>query len=60
MLKFIRTTRTNQGLSVTATLLKGHYPTAQKPPAVEIARLNLRRNHTLPAWNYTVKPVREM
>ena len=60
MLNYIRTTRTKHGLSVTATLLKGHYPTGQKPDAVQVSRLNLRRHPTLPAWNYTVKPARKM
>jgi hypothetical protein len=60
MLKYMRTTRTQQGLSVTATLLKGDYPTGHKPAANEISRLNVRRHRTLPAWNYTLRPAREM
>jgi hypothetical protein len=60
MLKYIRTTKTKRGLAVRATLLKGDYPTGQKPTAEQISRLNLRPNRTLPAWNYTLAPAREM
>jgi len=60
MLKYIRTTKTRRGLAVRATLLKGNYPTGRKPDADRIARLKLRRHRTLPAWNYTLAPAREM
>jgi hypothetical protein len=60
MLKYIRTTKTKRGLAVRATLLKGDYPTHQKPGPQRIARIKLRRNRTLPAWNYTLVPAREM
>jgi hypothetical protein len=60
MLKYIRTTKTKSGLAVTATLLKGHYPTRQKPDAKRIARLKLRPSRTLPAWNYTIARPRAM
>jgi hypothetical protein len=59
MLKYIRTTKTKRGLAVRATLLKGDYPTGQKPATDQISRLNLWLNRTLPAWNYTLSP-REM
>ncbi|MGH7164423.1 MAG: ISAzo13 family transposase [Nitrospiraceae bacterium] len=60
MLKYIRTTETKHGLSVRATLLKRTYPTGRKPAAEQLSRLNLRPQRTLPAWNYTVAPAREM
>lgn len=59
MVKYIRTTKTKRGLAVRATLLKGDYPTGQKPAAEQVSRLNLCLNRTLPAWNYTLSP-REM
>ena len=60
MLKYIRTTKTLHGLSVRATLLKRNYPTGQRPNAEQIARVNFRSHRTLPAWNYTVAPARDM
>ena len=60
MLKYIRTTKTKRGLAVGATLLKGDYPTRQKPVPERIARVKLRPNRTLPAWNYTIAPARPM
>jgi len=60
MLKYIRTTKTKRGLAVRATLLKGNYPTHQKPDAERIARLKLRPSRTLAAWNYTIAPARAM
>ena len=60
VLKYIRTTKTKGGLAVRATLLRGHYPTKQKPSAKRIARINLRHNRNLPAWNYTIAPARGM
>jgi len=56
MLKYIRTTKTKRGLAVRATLLKGDYPTGEKPATEQISRLNLRSTRTLPAWNYTLAP----
>jgi len=60
MLKYIRTTKTKRGLSVRATLLKGNYPTGHKPGPERIARIKLRLNRTLPAWNYTIAPAQKM
>ena len=60
MLKYIRTTQTQHGLSVRATILKRNYATGQKPDAQQISRLNVRRHRTLPAWNYTVAPQQKM
>ena len=41
MLNFIRTTRTETGLRVRATLVKGDYPKGLKPTAAEMERLPL-------------------
>jgi hypothetical protein len=60
MLNYIRTTKTKRGLLVRATLLKGDYPTRQKPAPERIAQLKLRPGRTLPAWNYTIAPPRAM
>jgi len=60
MLNYIRTTKTQRGLRVRATLLKRTYLTGQKPDASQISRLRLRPHRALPAWNYTVAPAYEM
>lgn len=54
MLKFIRTTTTETGLRVRATLMKGDYPKGITPTAAEIATLSLLPHDILPEWNYTV------
>lgn len=54
MLNFIRTTKTETGLRVRATLMKGDYPTGIKPTATEMATMPLRPHDILPAWNYTI------
>ena len=54
MLNFLRTTRTEAGLRVRATLMKGHYPKAVKPTAAQMEALPLRPHGILPDWNYTI------
>lgn len=54
MLKFLRTTKTQTGLGVRATLMKGHYPKAIKPTAAQMAGLPLLPHDILPEWNYTI------
>ncbi len=56
MLKFIRTTRTQTGLAVTAYLDRKNYPTGLKPPPQLISSLHLRPSKLLPRWNYTIAP----
>jgi hypothetical protein len=56
MLNFIRTTKTETGLLVEATLLDGDYPTGLKPSQTQMAKVNLRAHRVLPAWNYTLVP----
>ena len=54
MLNFIRTTKTETGLRVRATLMKGDYPKGLKPTAAEMATLPLLPHDMLPDWNYTI------
>ena len=56
MLNFIRTTRTQTGLVVTAYLDRADYPTGLKPDPQSIHSLRLKPNKTLPRWNYTIAP----
>ena len=56
VLNYIRTTRTQTGLAVTAHLDGTDYPTEVNPDPQELRRLRLREHHTLPKWNYTILP----
>ena len=56
MLNFIRTTKTETGLRVRATLMMGNYPKGLKPTAAEMATLPLVPHDVLPDWNYTIAP----
>lgn len=56
MLNFIRTTKTQKGLRVRATLMKGDYPTGIKVTADAMANVNIIAHNVLPAWNYTIAP----
>ena len=56
MLKFIRTTRTQTGLVVTAYLDRNDYPTRLKPDRKLIASLRLIHGKILPQWNYIIRP----
>ena len=56
MLKFIRTTSTQTGLTVTAHLDRAEYPTGLKPDRQLISSLHLKPSKTLPQWNYTIAP----
>jgi len=56
VLKFIRTTKTQTGLTVTASLLEGNYPVGVKPSKAQMAEIRLRRHQVLPLWNYTFIP----
>lgn len=58
MLSLIRGTRTQTGLSVKATQLKGDFPTKIKVSDEEMAQLNLVRRRICPQWNYCLKPRR--
>ncbi len=56
MLNFIRTTKTEKGLRVRATLMKGNYPKGLKLTAAQIAMLPVLPHDILPDWNYTLAP----
>jgi len=56
ILNFLRTTKTEAGLVVNATLLHGDYPTGIKPSQAQMDRVNLRQHRVLPMWNYTLVP----
>ena len=56
ILNHIRTTKTNTGLSVTATLDRRHYPTGLKVTAADMATIQIKPHRTLPKWNYTLRP----
>lgn len=56
MLGYIRGTRTQTGLRVTAALDKRTYATKIKVPDQEMKRLNIHKSKTCSQWNYTIKP----
>ena len=56
ILNFIRTTKTKTGLTVTAALLDGDYPTGVKISDAQMAEVHLHRHRVLPMWNYTILP----
>lgn len=59
MLNFIRTTRTETGLSVSASLLPGDFPTGIKVTKRQVAAIGARFHPTLPQWNYTLTPLQD-
>jgi hypothetical protein len=56
ILRFIRSTRTQSGLSVTAHLDRRHYPTGVEPAPEQLQALRLQPGEILPKWNYTISP----
>jgi len=56
ILNFIRSTRTQTGLSVNAHLDRRHYPTGTEPTLEQLQALRIRPHKTLPKWNYTISP----
>jgi hypothetical protein len=56
ILKFIRTTRTQSGLSCQARLDRTQYETGLKITAEEKASINLKPRRLFPNWNYTIAP----
>lgn len=56
ILNYIRTTTTNSGLRVDATLVEGDFPIGVKIPDSDMSTLRLRPAAILPAWNYTLLP----
>ncbi len=56
ILKFIRTTTTETGLKVRATLNTKEYPKGLKASEEELEALSIRRHRRSPKWNYTITP----
>jgi hypothetical protein len=56
ILNFIRSTRTETGLSVTAQLDRRNYPTGTEPTPEQLQSLRLKPHEVLPKWNYTISP----
>jgi hypothetical protein len=56
ILNFIRTTTTQTGLRVTATLREGNYPTGIKISDAEMKILSITPHEVCPQWNYTIQP----
>lgn len=56
ILNHIRTTKTETGLRVTATLDRRQYSTGVKVATADMDRLRLEPHRTLPDWNYTLRP----
>jgi len=56
ILKFIRTTQTEEGLRCQAWLDTTQYRTGLKVSTQEKKQINLRPLRVLPQWNYTIKP----
>ncbi|MBM3749091.1 MAG: ISAzo13 family transposase [Acidobacteria bacterium] len=56
MLNFIRTTKTETGLAVSAYLIPQNYDTGIKVSDRQMRQLNLIRHNTLGLWNYSVRP----
>lgn len=52
----IRRTSTATGLTVTARVMPGEYPTGRKVSTSEFRAILLTRHQTCPQWNYTIHP----
>jgi hypothetical protein len=56
ILHFIRSTRTQSGMSVTAHLDRRHYLTGTVPTPQQLQALRIKPHLILPKWNYTISP----
>jgi hypothetical protein len=56
VLNCIRTTKTETGLRVRATLIRRDYPVGSRVTLHDMDNLNLLRHNVLPEWNYTIRP----
>jgi Rhodopirellula transposase DDE domain len=56
ILKFIRTTHTDSGLTCQARLDRKRYETGLKITPEERASINLKPHRIFPDWNYVIKP----
>ncbi len=60
MLNFIRTTKTQTGLTVTAYLIPDSYAKGIRISDKEMRQLNLVKHETLGCWNYTLHPAQNV
>jgi hypothetical protein len=60
ILNFIRTTKTESGLTVSAYLMPENYDTGIKISDAEMRQLNLVPHEMLGRWNYTVRPTKNV
>jgi len=60
ILNFIRTTKTESGLTVSAYLIPEDYDTGIKISDPEMRQLNLVPDDILGRWNYTVRPAQNV
>ena len=60
ILQFIRTTKTESGLTVSAYLIPDNYDTGIKISDAEMRQLNLVPHERLGRWNYTVGPTQNV
>ena len=60
ILNFIRTTKTESGLTVNAYLIPETYDTGIKISDAEMRKLNLVPHEMLGRWNYTVRPTQNV
>lgn len=56
MLNFIRATKTDTGLAVSAYLIPENYDTGIKISNQQMRQINLIKHDTLGLWNYSVRP----
>jgi hypothetical protein len=56
ILRFIRSTRTQSGMSVNAHLDRRHYLTGTVPTPEQLQALRIKPHEILPKWNYTISP----
>ena len=57
ILKYLRTTRTANGLRVRAHLVKKTYKTGVKVTDAQMQQLRVTSDSLLPKWNYTIEPM---
>jgi hypothetical protein len=60
MLGYIRGTRTETGLEVTAQLDEEFYKKSVRYSHNDVDRLNLKAHDVCPHWNYTISPQASM
>lgn len=56
ILRYLKTTTTRTGLSVSATLVEDEYEKGIKISQPQMKSLNLEYSNTIPQWNYSIKP----